>query len=686
MTRRRDTVVYLDRLCLLSGIRLLIVALTRRVSHVRYLSADGAGQALVRALTALGLFGGVQRFSPDLTLGDHRGGSVFDQSHHLAREVGQRVAERMCVGRSVADLFPAGVQSHRRRGLLHKMIQLESYEAVLLALLADEHLRASGNRAEVVVIARLSDLAPVLERELREDIEAQFIGYAYLKNWVVTSVTRFLATVVVGCAGRIVASFRGGGSERPPPTVAVQYLHGIEGPTFLTNDLWWYPASGLPPERCTLFFDRPRFPATDEILSDVEQRGYKARILRRDANRSSRPTDGFPFQPLGRTLEDLRLLASVLFGMRSFVAPRWQVVLWLTTMIPVRRWQGLMHAANARVVFSVGETGNDSLSMAADLAGAVRTGYHWSAIYPLNARHLPIHQVYFAWGSRNVQMFSESGRGYTDAILLGGCIFDLVNEDPESTENRDAARSDLGLRHVRHVVAALDKSMGGYYGANRHLEFYDALVSWAESDPSIGLVFKYKSQRDVPEVFRHAPELARRVEELVVAGRTVLLDGTHPVRDAVLLADVVVGLGWNSAGIVASIHGARTVFWDPAALLDGPAREGVLKVGWDNPAVVFPDLDQLVESVRSYLADPTVMPQLGDLSRVSHDVDPFRDGRAAERVGSFVRSFLESLEHDQDHTAALERALDTYARTWGTDTVIRREGGGAVRQIGGGES
>jgi hypothetical protein len=653
--------------------------MSRDVHRVRYLSIDRFGLTIVHILIALGCCREVSQTFFDPTAHSRRGGSIFDWIHLYLGQAGPRITERLCRGQSIVDFFPSQISRRRCRGLIQKMVQLEAYTPVMLSVLADHHERSVETDVDLVVIARVSDLAPLLESELREELNVRVVGYSDLRGWRFTVLGRFFVVVTVGVLRRAVATVFSGkidrGGDGPHPMAAVQYTHGMEGSNFRRNDLWWFPDSNLHTDRCLLLFNRWKSPATDEILSMVESLGFRPLILNDRANHSSRRTHGFPTQPIGRTARDLYKCAVLLVNASSFDAFRWQVALWLATMIQVRRYQRLMEMYNIRAIFDGGETDRDSLSLAADLAGAVRFGYHWSAVYPMNARVLTLHQVYFVWGSRNLSMCADRPDVFTDVFLQSGCISDVDRPKDVSIDEIDDARRRIGLTSVRNVVAVLDKSMGGYYGPERHVEFYEALLTWVESEPSLGVVFKYKAKADVPSVFEHAPELAQRAERLRTAGRIALLGGVHPVSEGTLVSDFVIAMGWNSAGFVAALGGLRTVFWDPARLAEGPAKDRAQAVGWGNPEVVFRDMTRLIDSVQAYFVEPSGSSGLGDLSGVVETIDPFRDGHAAFRIGSFVGCLIEQFERYPDRSEALDRALGEYRKTWGADKVFDTRGG-----------
>ena len=58
---------------------------------------------------------------------------------------------------------------------------------------------------------------------------------------------------------------------------------------------------------------------------------------------------------------------------------------------------------------------------------------------------------------------------------------------------------------------------------------------------------------------------------------------------------------------------------------------------------------------------------LGDWSSMLEDLDPFRDGRASERMGTYLHWLLESFKDGKDREMAMADAAQRYGELWGYD-------------------
>lgn len=58
-----------------------------------------------------------------------------------------------------------------------------------------------------------------------------------------------------------------------------------------------------------------------------------------------------------------------------------------------------------------------------------------------------------------------------------------------------------------------------------------------------------------------------------------------------------------------------------------------------------------------------------DISSILNKIDSFRDRRAYQRRGSFIRWVLEEFDQGASRTEAMDTAVGRYSRQWGNDKV-----------------
>jgi hypothetical protein len=198
-------------------------------------------------------------------------------------------------------------------------------------------------------------------------------------------------------------------------------------------------------------------------------------------------------------------------------------------------------------------------------------------------------------------------------------------------------REGLAVAGARRVVALFDENSKDddrwHLGHERQRWNYAFLLEKVLSEPWLGLIVKPKVPRSLR---RRLGPLAPILARAEATGRCrVLEDGdlqsVRPPAAAALAADLAVHghLTAGTAGLEAALAGVPTALLDP----DGFRESGLHRLG---PAVVFDDWDGLWRAAVEHWQRPGGVPGFGDWSPLWPDLDPFRDGRAAERMGDYV--------------------------------------------------
>lgn len=642
-----------------------------KVVAVRYRSVSSAGGWVAQLLARWGLIPRPAVIDANLTKSLPNGEPLYDRLQLVVTEFGELVRDAMTRSPLLLDTWGEAIDPDRKQAFLVKNARRQSYDAIALAL---GTLAEHGADVKVRLRVAVSDVAPFVERILREWMDVRVSGYRIGSNSDVTRILWGGANLTKVLLGSLVETARTRGRPQHPPTVASQFARNLGSGQFHTDDLWWYRHSGLPPDRCLVFFDRSRSPATDEVLTDIGNRGHRVRIVERGANRSSKTnTHGYGTDHPRRILNDLMLIGRMVRRARRAVCPRWQLSVALQGLIHTRNWQRFIEAENIKVILSVEESGFDAMSLAADLTGAVRIGFHWSDLFPVYGLIMRLHQVYFSWGPKARNVVRDARAGCCEYVLESGCINDDTDLIAECSAKALKCRAELLGRGLQHVVAVFDRSLGtrSYYGLERHVQFYDAMFDWAERTPNVGLIIKTKGD-DTPRACQRVPRLQHRLEKFLASGRGILLDLSHHIFEASIAADVTLALGSNSAGFVAGAQGARVLFLDSARSSLGPFSQWYSRYGWETGRIVFLNAGDLYKGAEELLSHAPGSSHIGDMTGEKALLDPFRDGKATHRFAHFIRSFVDASDRGQPRSEALEEAVDAYSQLWGFDRVFRR--------------
>ncbi len=85
--------------------------------------------------------------------------------------------------------------------------------------------------------------------------------------------------------------------------------------------------------------------------------------------------------------------------------------------------------------------------------------------------------------------------------------------------------------------------------------------------------------------------------------------------------------------------------------------------------VVFKDWPSLWKACCEQWTRPSGLPGFGDWSLVLDEMDPFRDGRAAERMGTYLQWLLEGFKAGLNRQTVMADAAERYTAVWGKDKV-----------------
>jgi hypothetical protein len=133
--------------------------------------------------------------------------------------------------------------------------------------------------------------------------------------------------------------------------------------------------------------------------------------------------------------------------------------------------------------------------------------------------------------------------------------------------------------------------------------------------------------------------------------------------DTALGSDLTVGYPINSAVIEGALAGVPGIHID----LTKHHEHFFYNEGYRQ--IVFDDLGEAMEAINRWIRNPSNEPSLGDHSAVIDQIDPFRDGKAGERMGRYIAWLLEGFDRRLRRHDAVRRASRLYAEQYGTRHV-----------------
>lgn len=200
------------------------------------------------------------------------------------------------------------------------------------------------------------------------------------------------------------------------------------------------------------------------------------------------------------------------------------------------------------------------------------------------------------------------------------------------------------------------------------LENYSYLLNKVLENPWLGLILKPKVPSTLRTRLGHVAKLLYEVEK---TGRCFIFDEggiqcLYPPAIASLGADVAIHghLFAATAGIESALAGVPTLF------LDSEGIPECLLHKLENGRVIFKNIEQLWRICLEHWNTPGGVPGFADWSGILDELDPFRDGRAAERMRTYLAWLMEGFRAELPRETILADAAERYGQIWGKDKIL----------------
>ena len=245
---------------------------------------------------------------------------------------------------------------------------------------------------------------------------------------------------------------------------------------------------------------------------------------------------------------------------------------------------------------------------------------------------------------------------------------------PLLKEQAGKLREKMESNGAKKIIFVIDENSGydnrWHTGHELQRENYSYILKKVLEVPWLGVIFKPKNIKTLMD--RLGSDIERLLYQVESTGRCYIYKdvGRHttiaPPILAALSSDVCIH-GHLSAGTAALECALGNV---PALLID---REGApysklheLPEG----SVVFKDWPSAIDAVMQHFNTPGGVDGFGDWSSIIDELDPFRDGQAANRIGTYLSWLIQGYEQGLDKDTIMENAAEKYREKWGADKVI----------------
>jgi len=455
----------------------------------------------------------------------------------------------------------------------------------------------------------------------------------------------------------------------PPssPHLGAEYYGQLHlGDPKMYSDLFFYPPSGLQGKDVAIVFSVPRDPLDEQKLSEIKKHGMNAVIVHPRATVVS----SVPIWDGTTKLVSAEEKKSVLDSVGDFPEPRWLKQEIKNYFEERDDWQQFFESENIKVY----TTWFKYTSLHCVMADAIRRAGGVMTVYQRAFDEFPSPDITTA--ADVVFAFSKESRGFEERnssfipyhITVGYLAdfrFPLLRELAREIKNR------LQQNGAKHILAYFDENSldddRWHFGHEATRENYAFLLEKVLKEPWFGLVLKPKAFKTLQ---RRLGNITPLLDDAVKTGRCFIfkegaIQVSYPPAVAALAADIAVHghLYAATAGMEAALAGVPTLLLDR----EGWSVSKFYRLGQDR--VVFSGWDQLWKACEENREDPGSVAGLGDWSPLLNDLDSFRDGRAAERMGIYLKWLLDGFKEGKPREKILADAAERYARQWGKDKI-----------------
>jgi len=212
-------------------------------------------------------------------------------------------------------------------------------------------------------------------------------------------------------------------------------------------------------------------------------------------------------------------------------------------------------------------------------------------------------------------------------------------------------------------------------------ENYRYVLERVLDTPWLGAIFKPKAPHSLRERLGEVNELLCAAER---TGRCMVLENKHYVTtvESVLLAGLVADVAIHghllsgTAALECALAGIPTLLIDRENVPFSKLNE--LPRG----TVVFESWTSTISAVIDHFSSKNSVPGFGDWGEMLDELDPFRDGKASYRIGTYLKWLLDGFDSGLDRDQVLTEAASRYMDEWGADKVVSIGGNELTRDNG----
>jgi len=495
-------------------------------------------------------------------------------------------------------------------------------------------------------------------------------GFSLRRNFVI-NLSYNLLCLVVRCINAFLGGEKGGPTKEP---VKISIPHGFMDnfTSFVDKKnyyLFWYPAVKIDPERILIYYTG-KIKDSSEI-EKIRRMGFNILSCKQFLKKSNKfaPRYQSSYKLLGLSFEYLKELLRLLGKVRnSATYEEYKVLSIMILRLPY--WEDFFTQNRIGIQFRCFEQFSER-EIAARITGTTLICYNYSNYSEVSVLHQDMSDCFFTWGEEFVPLYANTDSNIRNVIQTG-YSFDYTFA-PLRKKSK-VLRKQMTNSGAEFFIAIFDESLNVYkqfpaleYMRVNMLLLYQKLFKYAAENPGVGVVIKPKKV-SAKGILKSIEGISRYYNILEEENRVKILDQDKYPVEAAAACDLAVGVHLSSSAILEGL-----LVGTPAIIFDCVRLAGVHPYyEWGGDMVVFDDIETTIRAIDKYRKNGKQFGGFGDWSPVLKKKDPFQDGRANYRVGSYIESLLFGLDSGLEKEEAILSANRFYGERFGVDKVVSR--------------
>lgn len=346
----------------------------------------------------------------------------------------------------------------------------------------------------------------------------------------------------------------------------------------------------------------------------------------------------------------------------------------LRLAVRVAYWQAFFVSNRVRVDLGVGSVSTDvPKTLALDAIGGVSIGYQYSISFSANSDTTLLgagEDVQFVFSPFFADMWGRMNPP-PSATVETGFPYDTAVAALTGARATAPTRVSLQGAGAKFILAYFDENSVSQWNSPADDEDlcaeYHFLLNWLLADEELGLICKPKISGNLARRLAPVAEIVAKAEE---TGRFRIVTSSEQVShvypaEVALCSDLAIGkLSGATAAMESALAGVPTVLVDTDGLHSHPFYSIA------GPGVIFRDWESLRTRVDAYRADPASAGCFGNWQTLLAVLDPFRDGRARDRINGYLSCIFREITRGETKADAIRIASGEHQRMWSAPSEV----------------